>query len=428
MFKKLIQKHLENYVRKYFARHPEVKLIVVAGSVGKTSTKHAVATLLSQRYRVEMDESNHNTEMSVPVALLGLKYPENVHSIFAWLAIFRAAHRRIKQPAFSDVIVQEIGADRPGDIAHFGTYIRPDIALITAVTPEHMENFKTIEAVAQEELTAANFSQSALINRDDIEGRFADFITTPNISTYGTTGLAEYRIEIENFALATGYDGKLIAPNFATSLDVNISVYGEHSLRPIMGAVAVACQLGIAPEQIVAALRTIKPVKGRMNILRGANGSTIIDDSYNSSPAAAAAALQTLYTINAPQRIAVLGDMNELGDVSAIEHQRLGALCDPNHLSWVVTVGPEAAKYLAPYAKQRGNQVKSFASALEAGSFVHSVIEDGGVVLVKGSQSGIYLEEAIKIFSHATSEDTELVRQDASWQAIKNEFFQNISS
>lgn len=427
MFKKFVQKRLEKYVRKYLANHPEVKLVVVAGSVGKTSTKHAIAELLSQRYRVQMDEENHNTEMSVPVSLLGLEYPENVHNIFQWLTVFRAARQRIKQPAFSDVIVQEIGADRPGDIARFGTYIRPHVAVITAVTPEHMENFHTIEAVAQEELTAANFSEIAFINRDDIDGQFATAITTPNISTYGTTGLAEYRIEIDNFTLESGYDGKLVTPNFTSSVDVHINVYGEHSLRPIMGAVAVACQLGVSEQQIATSLATIRPVKGRMSILRGVEGSTIIDDSYNSSPAAAAAALQTLYTVDAPQRVALLGDMNELGEVSEIEHQRLGALCDPNHLAWVVTVGEQAEKYLAPYAKQRGNQVKSFHSALDAGAFVHSIIEEGSVVLVKGSQSGIYLEEAIKIFSHATSQDSELVRQSEQWMKIKNAFFEKIS-
>lgn len=427
MFKKFVQKRLEKYVRKYFRRHPDVKLVVVAGSVGKTSTKHAIAELLSQRYRVQMDEENHNTEMSVPVSVLGLNYPDNVHNIFAWIQVFRAAHRRVKQPAFSDIIVQEIGADRPGDIAHFGTYLRPHVALITAVTPEHMENFHTIEAVAAEELTAANFSEMALINRDDIDGQFAADITTPNISTYGTTGLAEYRIEIDNFTLEKGYDGKLVTPNLPQPVDVHINVYGEHSLRPVMGAVAVACQFGLSAEQIVAGLATVRPVKGRMNVLRGVEGSTIIDDSYNSSPSAAEAALQTLYSIEAPQRIALLGDMNELGDVSEIEHQRLGTLCDPNHLAWVVTVGEQAEKYVAPYAKQRGNQVKSFHSALDAGAFIHSVIENGSVVLVKGSQTGIFLEEAIKIFSHSTSEDSELVRQSEGWMKIKSTFFEKIS-
>src|ERR1044072_8595780 len=119
MFKNFVQKKLEKYVVKYFQRHPEVKLIVVAGSVGKTSTKVAIATLLSQRYRVALHEGNHNTPMSVAAAILGIEYPKDVHSIGAWISVFRAARQRIKQPTGVDVIVAEIGADHPGDIAAF---------------------------------------------------------------------------------------------------------------------------------------------------------------------------------------------------------------------------------------------------------------------------------------------------------------------
>src|SRR5690606_23317311 len=127
-------------------------------------------------FRVRMEDSNHNTHMSAPLGRLGIEYPEKVHSIFAWLKVFRAAKKRIKLPSDVDVIVQELGTDRVGEVAHFGTYLKPAIGVVTGVTPEHMEYFGTIEAVAQEELAAANFSEIALINREDIEGRFADYI------------------------------------------------------------------------------------------------------------------------------------------------------------------------------------------------------------------------------------------------------------
>jgi UDP-N-acetylmuramoyl-tripeptide--D-alanyl-D-alanine ligase len=86
-----------------------------------------------------------------------------------------------------DIIVQELGADYPGDIEQFGTYLKPDIAVVTAVTPEHMEFFKTMDAVAHEELAAANFSKLALINRDDIDGAYAQYLNNPNLDTYGTS-------------------------------------------------------------------------------------------------------------------------------------------------------------------------------------------------------------------------------------------------
>jgi UDP-N-acetylmuramoyl-tripeptide--D-alanyl-D-alanine ligase len=390
--------------------------------VGKTSTKRAIATLLSQRYRVALHEGNHNTPMSVPVAVLGIEYPENIRSVGAWLSVFAAARRRIKEPTGVDVIIQEIGADHPGDIAHFGTYLKPYMGVVTAVTPEHMEFFSSIEAVAEEELTAANFSQLAVINRDDIEGRFASFLTNNNVDTYGTTGLAEYRFETRDFTFDKGYEGEVIAPDYDQAIPVTIKVVGEHSLRPVMGAVAVAAKLGLRPPEIAAGLALIKPVPGRMNVLRGIDNTIIIDDTYNSSPIAASAALQALYGLPVAQRIAVLGSMNELGATSAVEHEKLGALCDPALLSWVVTVGAEAEKYLAPSARARGCQVKSFKSAVDAGAFVRSVTQPGAGILLKGSEGGIYLEEAVKVLC-TMSEDIELVRQSPQWMKIKDGFF-----
>jgi UDP-N-acetylmuramoyl-tripeptide--D-alanyl-D-alanine ligase len=425
MFKLPIQFILERYVVKYFKKHPEVKLIVVAGSVGKTSTKHAIATLLSQRFNVAMQEGNHNTHLSAPLAILGIKYPENIKSIAVWLSVFRAARERIKMPTGADVIIQEIGADHPGDIARFGRYLRPYIGVVTAVTPEHMEFFKTMDAVAKEELMAANFSELAIINRDDIDGQYATFLTNSKLNTYGTSGVAEYKFETQNFTTENGYEGAVLTPEYE-SIPATIKVVGEHSLRPVMGAVAVAVKMGMTAEQIAAGLKLIKPVPGRMNILKGLNKTMIIDDSYNSSPIAASSALQALYSLQTPQRIAVLGDMNELGELSPAEHEKLGNLCDPNLLSWVVTVGEQSANYLAPAARQRGCQVRSFKSAIDAGAFVHSVMEEGAAILVKGSQGGVYTEETVKIICNM-EEGAELVRQSPQWLQTKANFFSKFS-
>lgn len=425
MFKRFVLNKLQNYVRRYFAKHAEIKLVAVVGSVGKTSTKHALADILSRRYRVRMHEGNHNSEFSVPLAVLGVDYPSSVHNPFAWLAVFRAARLRIKQPTDVDVIIQELGTDHPGDILKFGAYLVPDIALVTAVTPEHMEFFGTIDAVAAEELSISQFSRFVLINRDDIEERFAAFENNPNFSTYGTTAAAEYHIEQQSFTIESGYKGTVYAPEFPQIFEVMVRVYGEHSLRPVTGAIAAAAKLGLTPAEIASGVALITPVPGRMNLLRGIDGTTIIDDTYNSSPAAATAALQTLYSLDAEsvsQRIAVFGDMRELGAASGPEHEKLGALCDPNMLAWVVLVGPECEKHLAPAARQRGCQVHIAPNAIAAGEFVRSVTEEGAMILVKGSQNTIYLEECVKILCDMT-EDAELVRQSESWMKVKNDFF-----
>jgi len=424
MMKWFIQKKLEGYVRKYFAKHPDVKLVVVTGSVGKTSTKIAIATVLSEHYRVRLHEGNHNTNFSTPLAVLGIEYPEQLRSIKAWRLVFSAARERINNPTDVDVIVQELGSDRIGQIPHFGTYLTPDIAVITAVSPEHMEFFHTVDNVAREEMAIANFSKQVLINRDDIDGMYAKYLTNATVNTYGTSAIAEYHFISENYTAENGHSGMFVLPESKNPTPVSIHVLGEHTLRPAIAAGAVASKLGMNATEIASGLAKIRPLPGRMNILRGVKETTIIDDTYNSSPLAAQSSLRELYQLSSPQRIAVLGDMNELGETSSTEHHRLGELCDSGQLAWVATVGKQAEKYLAPAAKAKGCQVRSFQNALEAGSFVHSVLEKGAVILFKGSEGGIYLEEAIKIILHVTAEESRLVRQSPEWMERKSAFFQ----
>lgn len=426
MFKTFIQSKLERSVKKYFKKHPEVKLVAVVGSVGKTSTKIAIGTVLNEKFRVRLHEGNHNSELSAPLAVLGVEFPENIRSVGQWRAVFKAVRQRIKQPADVDVIVQELGTDGIGQIPHFGTYLQPDITVVTSVSPEHMEFFKTLDAVAAEELSAANFSRWALINRDDIPGVYAADITNANLNTYGTTDAAEYRFDSSDYTFEDGFSGVFIAPEYGAAVPVTLHLVGEHSTRSAVAAGAVAAKLGMTAEETARGMEKIRAVKGRMNILRGVNGTIIIDDSYNSSPLAAASALRALYQMNVPQRIAVLGSMNELGDITEAEHVAVGKLCDPIELAHVITIGEDAEKYLAPAARANGCHVVSFKSAIDAGAYVHKFLEPGGAVLFKGSQGGIYLEEAIKVVLHATDDEEQLVRQSAAWLKKKRDFFSNL--
>ncbi len=423
MFKSLIQKRLELYVKKYFAAHPDIKLVVVTGSVGKTSTKVAIATVLSERYKVRVHQGNHNSHLSAPLAILGIEYPSNLRSLRQWLSIFLQARERIKQPADVSVIVQELGSDRIGEVPHFGTYLRPDIAVVTAVSPEHMEFFRSVENVAMEELAVANFSKIALINRDDIDEIYAKYLTNPNINTYGTSSASEYHFNSQNYTAEDGHVGTFVAPEWQEPVATEIHVLGEHPMRPAIAAGAVAVKLGLSATEVASGLAKVRSLPGRMSVLRGVNDTVIIDDTYNSSPLAAESALRELYKLSVPQRIAVLGSMKELGVTSQIEHEVIGKLCDPNGLAWVITVGDEANNYLAPAARARGCQVKSFKNAIQAGAFVHSVLEEGAAILFKGSQGGIYLEEAVKVVLHSAADEAKLVRQSASWIAIKTKFF-----
>lgn len=426
MFKSIVRSLMERKVKQYFQKHKPL-LVVVTGSVGKTSTKTAIATVLAEKFRVRAHDGNHNMDISVPPALLGVKFPEEVHSISAWLAVLKAMSLRIKEPKDVDVIVQELGTDKPGDVPYFATYLKPDVAVVTAVSDEHMMNFSSLDNVAKEELSVASFSKLTIINRDDIDAHFASYAVTSSIDTYGLGEHAEYRLVVEPASPLDGRAGKLISPEWG-ELPVNAQLVGDHALKAVAAAACVATKLGLSSKEIAVGISKIRPTKGRMNVLRGLEGSTIIDDTYNASPLAVQAALRTLYAIESPQRIAILGSMNELGAASASLHESVGAMCDSTKLEWVVTIGDEAEKYLAPAAAKQGCQVRSFKTPYQAGGFVHSVLHDGGaVILAKGSQNGVFAEEAVKELLHSTEDEEQLVRQSEYWKKIKEEQFSAFS-
>ncbi|MFZ1812626.1 MAG: UDP-N-acetylmuramoyl-tripeptide--D-alanyl-D-alanine ligase [Candidatus Saccharimonadales bacterium] len=421
MFKSIVERILRHYVKRYLKKYKPT-LVVVVGSVGKTSTKMAIATILSEKYRVRTHEGNHNTPLSAPLAIMGVEFPDNPRSVGQWLAVFAAARLRIRQPKDVDVIVQELATDHPGEIPLFASYLRPDIAVITAVGLEHMEYFKRLEVVAKEELSIAKVSKLTIVNRDDVDQRYAKFAETNAITTYGTSDAAEYHITIDFGIQVDGMTGTFVSPDWEPFV-VNLQVVGEHNVKAVAAAGVVGAKLGLTAEQIATGMAKVRPVPGRMNRLRGLQDSILIDDTYNSSPMAVAAALKTLYSIDAPQRIAILGSMNEFGELSPRAHEAVGALCDPTKLDWVVTIGSDAANYLAPAAQKKGCQVRAFSNPFAAGGFAHSVLKPNALVLIKGSQNGVFAEEATKVLLHDNVDEEQLVRQDPAWMAIKEAAF-----
>jgi UDP-N-acetylmuramoyl-tripeptide--D-alanyl-D-alanine ligase len=421
-FKQYILNRLERRVQQFFTHNPQTKLIAVVGSVGKTSTKFAIANVLSQKYRVLAQEGNHNAEVSVPLAILGIEFPDELFSFRQWLAVLRMAKQRTKPGSLPcEVIVIELGTDMPGQIARFGSYLKPDITVISAITAEHMEFFGTLENVAKEELSVGHFSKAVLVNRDDVSEQFASMLEATDIDTYGMSGIAEFHFLVEGMSAKGHMKGTMVTPQFGEQA-MQLQVVGEQSVKPIVAAVAVGVRLGLTVEQLKRGAEAVVPVKGRMQPLVGVNGSLLIDDTYNSSPLACIAALQTLYSFPNQQRIAVLGSMNEMGAYSKQAHEEVGSVCDPSLLEWVVTIGDDAGNYLAKTAHGRGCPVKSFKSPIEAGAFVHSVLQPGAVVLLKGSQNGVYAEEATKTLLENSQDEEKLVRQSLSWMEKKNQF------
>ncbi|MCB9821904.1 hypothetical protein H6801_00815 [Candidatus Nomurabacteria bacterium] len=160
-----------------------------------------------------------------------------------------------------------------------------------------------------------------------------------------------------------------------------------------------------------------------MQPLSGLKGSLLIDDTYNASPKAVETALKTLYEIPAKNKIAILGQMNELGKHSKALHQEIGRSCDPKQLKLVVTIGKDANKYLASEAERRGCKVVRCPSPYHASDVVRPLLRKDTVVLAKGSQNGVFAEEAIKELLYNPEDVNKLVRQSNSWLKIKESQF-----
>ncbi len=407
-------------MKRIIALH-QPKIIAVVGSVGKTSTKFAIATVLAERYRVLSQAGNYNAPISVPFIFLNRSLP-NLYNPFGWFAAWLAGNKIIRGDFPYDVVVVEIGTDKPGDVVEFKDILRPDISVVTAVSDEHMEFFGTLDAVAKEELSVSEFSNTLVLNVDDID---ADFIEkyVSNDAKLHAYGEASDENSFKSKSSATGSKVTLSLDFGKHAVSFESPLIALHSFKTVLAATVVGQLMGMTNEELSAGAAKVTSPPGRMQLLKGINNSMVIDDSYNASPLAVAAALAALYSVKTPQRIVLLGNMNELGETSQASHEKIGALCDPKQLDLVVTLGPDVNTYAAPIAEANGCKVITTASPYEAGKIIAENVKEGGVVLVKGSQNRVFSEEAIKVLLADPADIRKLVRQSDFWLAKKRQQF-----
>ncbi len=407
---------LARQVRQLRAAH-DFKIVAVAGSAGKTSTKFAIAQTLESKLKVAWQQGNYNDPVSVPLVFFDREMP-NIINVFAWLKIFWQNANDIENWNY-DAVVLELGTDAPGDIAQFGKYLDVDLAVVTAIAPEHMEFFGSLENVASEELALAKFSKKLLINTDLCAGEYLADLKKYETYGFGKSDwqLANVKFRAQKHSFDLKHSGKKM---FSTSSNF----LNQNQLYGLAAASTVASELGFSASEIKKVVTKLEPVNGRLKPLVGIKNSTILDDTYNSAPEAALAALETLYKIKAPQKIAILGSMNELGNYSEEAHKLVGQACDPKKLDLVVTIGASAKKWLAPIAKQAGCKVASYDDPVSAGKYAKKKLKSKALVLVKGSQNGVFAEEAVKTLLRNKADTSQLVRQSPAWLAIKAKRFE----
>jgi len=368
-------------IAAHWRRKFDVTVVGITGSIGKSSTKELAASVASQRFGTLKSEGNYNNEIGLPLTLLKLE-PKH------------------------QVAVLEMGMYAIGEIKRLAEIALPRIGVVTNVGPVHLERLKTIERIAQaksELVEALPEEGTAILNADDPLTKAMAQKTKAKVFFYGLApsadlwadGIESLGIEGMRFWLHHGNE----------KLYVHIPLLGRHSVHTALRAASVGLALGLSWEEIIRGLQD-RNARLRLLAVPGINGSTILDDTYNSSPDSALAALNLLAELDG-RKIAVLGDMLELGSYEEIGHRLVGrrAAEVTDHL---IAVGPRAA-IIGEEAIAQGmpqDRVHVVATNEEAVEILKRILSKGDNVLVKGSR-GMKMEE---IVSKITLEEG-----DATW-------------
>ncbi len=452
IFKKIVVATLQ-WEAKLVLKKYQPKIVAVTGSVGKTSTKDAIYSALASSFFVRKCQKSFNGDIGVPLTILGL---QNAWSNpLLWIEnLCKGLMVALLDHPYPEWLVLEIGADRPKDIAQIMEWVKPDIGVATRIgeAPVHVEFFKDRAELVFEksQLPRAVKPEAAggilLLNIDDADVAGFGPLTKARVMTVSQKGEADFRADApevlyeSNPAVSSEVGGLLsgqkpVGIRFVIHYGgktyelVRRGIAGSHHLYPALFAFAVAVTQGIAPEKAIAGLSAELSTPGRMRLLPAVKDATVIDDTYNASPVAMTEALHTLGGLKCGtktassgevvvgRKIAILGDMMELGKLSAESHRQAGLLAGII-ADVLVTVGVRA-RMIAEGALDAGladEKIVQFDHAQEAGKYVEGMLHAGDIVLAKGSQS-IRMERAVQeIMAEPERRADLLVRQDDEWQ------------
>lgn len=406
--------------RLYVARKKPV-VIAVAGSVGKTSTKLMLAHLLGSRKVSYMDDS-YNNGLGLYLSVFRLKIPTNLTSPFAWALRLARALVEFIIPG-PEILIVEYGIDHPGDMDEMVEFIRPTISILTAVTPEHMEYMRTLDGVAEEETKVLKAAEKyAVYNSDDIAPQYIP-TDTSTLYAYGSHPDLTACYHIESWQK----DGAVVTFQLDTITisGVKVQLIAEPLIRQLTGAALIAHLQGVPKETLRTQLETATPAASRMHPLAGLHGSTIIDDTTNFSPDAGTEALKALKRLPATRRIAILGNMHELGDYADKGYSDVAKEFEGiDILALVGDLSPEKFGPLAHAAGfVEGETLFYYETSVDAGIDFRDKLTEGDIVLVKGPFGGFYLEEAVKKLLNDPRDARYLTRQSKFWQTRKQEIF-----
>ncbi|HMQ01811.1 MAG TPA: UDP-N-acetylmuramoyl-tripeptide--D-alanyl-D-alanine ligase [Candidatus Doudnabacteria bacterium] len=415
--KKFITKQLANLARQLIKKH-QPKIIGITGSVGKTSTRNAIHAVVSTAFLARRGAKNLNNEIGLPLAIIGADSPGR--SWFGWLKVFALGYWQLWFGSFPAVLILEMGVDKPGDMDYLLSIARPDIAVITGIGVAHYEFFGSAEAVAQEKgkLALAVPSNGAVIlNFDNPTAYQLRQEISAKVIGYGFNQHSDVRLEIIAERFMVPAQSELVAHTSTQELSVQLPAVGVPHMMSAGAAICVGLFLGLPIEKIQRGLSSYKPVAGRLNLLSGIKRTLIIDDTYNASPDSVKEALEILARFPHQHKVAVLGSMLELGELTKASHLEAGKYVVAAKVEKLITVG-ESGLLIAHGAREAGfpaERIVSFADSRQAANHVRDGLQEGSAILVKGSQ-GVRMERIVKeLLANPMSAARVLTRQYGKW-------------
>jgi UDP-N-acetylmuramyl pentapeptide synthase len=401
----------------------EPGIIGITGSVGKTSTKAAMAAVLGSDRRVRAAGKSFNNELGLPLTILGDW--ESTEGILFWPKVLVSGISQLlaKNPSYPHIVVLEYGVDRPGDMDYLLRIARPQVGVVSALgeIPVHVEFFAGPESVKKEKakmVGALPVTGFAILNGDEPRVLEMKNETRAHPLTFGFSRGVEMRISGFTNHLDKKFKGVSFKLTYGgTSVPVKIEgVFGKSHAYATAAACAAGLIYGMNLGRMAEALSSYEPVPGRLCLVSGIKDSFIIDDSYNSSPTATHEALRVLGSLKAKRKIAVLGDMLELGKYTMEAHEGIGRLI-PKNADILMTLGSRG-KFIAERAAKSGfskKKIMTFMDVGEAGLELQRKMQKGDLILVKGSQS-VRMEKIVKeVMAEPQKAEELLVRQSPVW-------------
>lgn len=401
------------------------RVVAVTGSVGKTSTKDAIVAVLERSANVRGSDKSYNSEFGVPLTILGL--PNAWGSPVGWARnLIRGFLIPYTSRGYPDWLVLEVGADKPGDIKTLTQWLHPDIAVVTRIgeVPVHVEHFGSPLHIVEEKahlVKAVREGGAVVLNYDDEKVRNMKVPSGVQVRGYGFNEGASVRGVNAHILYEKdrpmGMTVKIETDGKSMPLRLK-NAFGVHAVMPALAALSVIELLHVNILDAIKGLEWLLPAPGRLRLIEGVKDSLILDDTYNSSPVALHAALDTMQELQVKGRkIAVLGDMMELGVYSQEEHKKAGrhaaTVCEKLYLVGTRGIFTEEG------ARQGGmsaDRIKRFDTAESAGIALEKEIGKGDLILVKGSQS-VRMERVVEEIMQEPELASELlVRQDPEWQ------------